>query len=123
MKKLSLPKRARLSLRREIEALFTSAQSRSVKIYPIRCTYCRAQSSAVMVSAPKKLFKHAVDRNALKRRMREAYRLNQEIVAPLKLHIALHYIATERLSYKTIEDATKQILLGLSAKFSEPMDS
>lgn len=121
MKKHSLPKRARLSLRREIEALFASGES--MKVYPIRCTYCRAQSSAVMVSAPKKLFKHAVDRNALKRRMREAYRLNQDIVAPLGLHIALHYIATERLSYQKIEDATKQILDRLSAKFSESIDS
>lgn len=113
---LTLPKKARLYLRGQIETLF--AQGRSLKVYPVRCTYLRveAESSAVMVSVPKKLFRRAVDRNLLKRRMREAYRLNRPLVAGLGLHIALHYIATEQLPYHTIENAIREILEKLAEK-------
>lgn len=113
---LTLPKKARLYLRGQIETLF--AQGRVVKTYPVRCTYLQveAEASAVMVSVPKKLFRRAVDRNLLKRRMREAYRLNRPLVEGLGLHIALHYIATEQLPYKTIENAVRDILEKLAEK-------
>lgn len=62
-------------------------------------------------SVPKKLFKHAVDRNTLKRRMRESYRLhkselnNQLNQSEKRLALMFVYIAKEELPYAKIESS------------------
>lgn len=84
MKQYSFPKPEHLSLRQEIEALF-SAGSRSMTAYPLRVVYREVAVASgpavkVMVSVSKRHFKHAVDRNRAKRQMREAYRLNKQVL-------------------------------------------
>lgn len=55
--------------------------------FPIRAVYhveeIRENTPQVrmMVSAPKRNLRHAVDRNRVKRQIREAYRLNKAIIA------------------------------------------
>ena len=64
-----------------IDALFSGTSS-SVMSYPFRVVYMHsAQSSApvsVLISVPKKRFHNAVDRNRMKRLVREAYRLQKQ---------------------------------------------
>lgn len=85
MKQFTLPKTERLYLRESISELF--ANGSSFTAYPYRVVYLlkdendetrpseeRQSRCSVMTVAPKKRFKHAVDRNHVKRLTREAYR-------------------------------------------------
>ena len=76
-------KHERLTLKREIDELFTPG-SKSFAAYPIRAV-CRlaafnASEVKVLMSVSKRHFHHAVDRNRAKRQMREAYRTNKSII-------------------------------------------
>ena len=70
----------------------------------------------IMFSVPKRFHKRANKRNLLKRRSREAYRLNREPMINhlssrgLSVELALVYSAKECHSYKTIEYAVQRIL-------------
>lgn len=57
--------------------------------------------SRIMVSVPKKLFHRAVKRNLLKRRMREAFRVQQGLIGP-RLDILFVYISKAVLPFETI---------------------
>ena len=79
-------KRERMVSNLLIEALFDSGKSRSVSAFPLRAVYQtteRREGSApvqVLISVPKKRFHHAVDRNRVKRQIREAYRCHKELL-------------------------------------------
>ena len=73
------PKREHVVGKRLMEQLFGSG-SRSAVAYPLRVVYCQVDRQLtgvpmqVLISVPKKCFKHAVDRNRVKRQVREVYR-------------------------------------------------
>jgi ribonuclease P protein component len=70
----------------------------------------------VMFSVPKRFHKRANKRNLLKRRSREAYRLNRTSLVEslssrgLRVELALVYSTKESHSYKTIEYAVQRVL-------------
>lgn len=76
---LTFPKAEHLCLRSDIDALFVSG-SRAITIFPIRMVFRTVDRSEhqppvqVLLSVPKRKFRHAVDRNRVKRLLREAYR-------------------------------------------------
>ena len=77
-------KRERLVSRLLIDQLFGTPASRSLAQFPLRVVYLLRQRGEgdepvqMLVSVPKKRFKHAVDRNRVKRQVREAYRLRKQ---------------------------------------------
>ena len=114
----ALPKSERLSSLTAVRRLFTDGASGFV--YPFRYMVLKTESTTpsveVLFSVPKRNHKRANKRNTLKRRMREAYRLNNEALhAAIKeqgkeLDIALVYSTKDLLPYKTIENAVRKIL-------------
>ena len=75
----TFPKHERLCSRKAIEALFAGG-NRAFSAFPLRVVYRHASELQILVSVSKRHFKHAVDRNRAKRQIREAWRLNRDIL-------------------------------------------
>jgi len=124
-KKYTFPKEEHLCRKKLIEQLF-GKQGSSFGVYPLRLTWLAApaRTSAppqVLVSVPKRTFKRAVDRNRLKRLMREAYRLNkyQLLDAPGGHPVALLgilYTGKEKSELPLIQ---KKLIRGLGRLLAE----
>lgn len=116
----TLPKTERISSRLTIEQLVNSRKA--VYKYPIKCYYAVNQLSDALavsrmaVSVPKRLFKHAVDRNRIKRLVREAYRLNKgRCLQPLadsgcQADMLFLFAGKELPQFAQIESVIKELL-------------
>ena len=112
----SLPRTERLRSLGAVRRLFESGESGFV--FPFRYVWlaetAAADSTEVLFSVPKKFHKRANKRNLLRRRTKEAYRLQKGIVAlpgrRTNLDVALIYSSKEVLPYKHIEHAVRRIL-------------
>lgn len=75
----TFPKTEKLCGQRTIESLYRTGKRFTV--WPLRVTYLPSDApTRVLVWAPKSSFRHAVERNLLRRRMREAYRLQKPVL-------------------------------------------
>ena len=80
------PKQERMVSRKLIETLFGNQSNKSMVAYPLRVVYRQLERTEgaspvqVLVSVPKKRFHHAVDRNRVKRQVREAYRRQKQLL-------------------------------------------
>lgn len=79
-KKFGFSKAERLSGKKKIEELFKDGSSIFLHPFLLKFSVRDQGFHQILISVPKKKFKRAVDRNLLKRRIREAYRLNKSLI-------------------------------------------
>ncbi|MCK8523670.1 ribonuclease P protein component [Aquimarina sp. D1M17] len=113
--KATLGKNERLKSKTEIELLFS--EGKSIAKYPVRLVYRKTSFNdevpvKVSVSVSKRHFKSAVDRNRIKRLMRECYRKNKYIVRNTthQFTFMFLYSGKEMTEYRIIESKIKGIL-------------
>ncbi len=113
---LTFPRKERLKSKKLIERLFV--EGTSINAYPLKLIYLKAPLSEdvffqVAAVAPKKNFKAAVQRNRIKRLIREAYRLNKHFIfnnTEAQYALVILYLGKEMPSFAQIEEKTKAVL-------------
>lgn len=127
-----LSKKERICSVKAIENLI--ARGRYANLGVIRVCHCRREEAGpdgpsaegseiaglnrMMVSVPKKLFKRAVKRNLLKRRIREAYRLQKGLLAGCEcIDMMFIYNSKELADFATIYAAVGAALGKIAAKY------
>ncbi|MGZ3903425.1 MAG: ribonuclease P protein component [Bacteroidia bacterium] len=125
MPRLTFKKEERLCSLKAIEELYSkgiSFHSGSLKVIFLKHEQGFLPPCQVVFSVPKKLFKRAVDRNLLKRRMREAYRTNKPDFydrlseKKISLHILVLFIKKEIVPFDEINKNMQHLLAELVKK-------
>lgn len=117
-RRYTLDKSERLCSKKLIERLFGGG-NKSFPAFPLRVVYMplapeeNTADASILISVPKKRFKHAVKRNQVKRQVREAYRHNKHILldalktqeTPTSIILAFIWLdnkihSTEEVAYK-----------------------
>lgn len=110
-----LQKNERLHSKKSIKELFDKGSS--FFLYPFKVIHltldvASTETNQVLFSVSKRKIKKAVHRNLVKRRIKEAYRLNKSLIASsvTKNKIALIYVASELEDFNTIQQKVQRIL-------------
>jgi len=123
----TLGKTERLKSRKAIEQLFKGGKSFS--LFPFRILYSIAATETNNLqsgfSASAKRFKKAVDRNRIKRLIREAYRLQKNdlqiktAAQSIQLHIFFIYVGNELPEYDVVFEKMTAVLKRLTKIIDE----
>jgi len=119
-------KEERLCNKRLIDGLFHNGSS--FLCYPFKASWMLTDGEQqfpvqIVFSVAKKRYKRAVDRNLIKRRMREAYRLNKQLYlygmlndAGKKVVLSISYIGKEIAHYEFLEKKMIKLLTQLAVE-------
>lgn len=122
-RRYTFKKEERLCSKKLIERLFAGG-NKSFPSFPLRIVYMAmepeetAADASILISVPKKRFKHAVKRNQVKRQVREAYRHHKHILLdalqaleqPKKMVLAFIWLDTKIHTTEEVEYRVKKLL-------------
>ena len=125
VRRFTFRKSERLSSKIQVDRLFGGG-SKSMVAFPLRIVYrledAERQNVSVLISVSKKHFHHAVDRNRVKRQIREAYRLNKQMLwdsfqgTPKALFLALIWLDDKLYTSEEVDKRVINLLKRVSEK-------
>lgn len=125
--KATFYKEERLCSKKQIDFLFRAGKnemSHPLKMMFIESLMDQKFPAKAMFVVPKKNFRKAHDRNKLKRRMREAYRLmkqdiyNNPFLKDKKMLLAFIYVGKKQVDFSQIDSALQQLRKKLEKNLS-----
>ena len=123
--RFTLSKEERICSKKLINELFTG-NGRSMTAFPLRVVFMKRTivddqpRAAMLVSVPKRYFKHAVDRNRVKRQVREAFRRNKSIITQNltddheAVAMAFVWLTDEKFPSSEVENRMVRLLTSIS---------
>lgn len=119
-------KSERLNSKIVIDKLFAGGNS-SMAVFPLRVVYMKVEKNektpvSVLISVPKKRFHHAVDRNRMKRLVRESYRTSKHTLwkaledKDYSLVIAFVCITDQMPSFYNVNKSVNKALVRIAEK-------
>lgn len=129
MKTFGLYKKQKLCSPTAIDSLFGPGGSpdSSALLYPIRAVWRnnpgrRSDSPvAFLISIPKRRLRHAVERVLMRRRIREAFRLNHQsypLPEGYRVDVAFIYVGNRTHSYATVERSVRRLLENIQRHYA-----
>jgi len=113
------PKRERLTNKKLIGELFEKGSS--FYVHPLKVLHRKLETKGehpqILITVPKRQFKRAVDRNLIKRRIRESFRLHKHVLRDQDyvLLIGYIYVGKEIAEYNVIETKLIESLVRLNS--------
>jgi ribonuclease P protein component len=123
-------KKERLSQKKQIDRLFN--EGRTFHLSPLKVIYLSGDDSSeypvrILIAIPRRKFRNAVDRNRLRRLIRESYRLNKHLLlsflekAESKLDMGFIYTGNDKdIAYPPIEKSMIRCLQKLQRLIQDP---